>query len=118
MGCYQNRGRALGDILLKPEDPAAISQKYEQCVTAASNQGVTVFGFDDSKCWTGPNAASAFNKHGLAKGNCGNTKGGLGYGFAASEAMFVYQKKGGKLMSAHPLCVTYFTFTVPFPTQG
>lgn len=92
VGCYQNRGRALGDILLNPKDSADVSEKYEQCMIAASGQGVTVFGIDDSKCWTGPNAASSYDRYGLAKGKCGNTKAG----FMASDTMFVYQKKGGK----------------------
>ncbi|XP_078346319.1 LOW QUALITY PROTEIN: SCO-spondin-like [Oculina patagonica] len=95
VGCYQNRGRALGDILVKLKDSADISEKYEQCRTAASDQGVTVFGLDDSKCWIGPNAASSYDRYGLDNGKCGNTREGFGYGFMASETMFVYQKKGG-----------------------
>ena len=108
VGCYQNRGRALGDILFKPKRFSKISKKYQQCVAEADKEGVTVFGFDDTQCWTGPNAASSYDMYGFAKGKCGSTRGGLDYGFVASETMFVYQKKGGKLISVHVLCVTYY----------
>ncbi|XP_020605695.1 hemicentin-1-like isoform X2 [Orbicella faveolata] len=94
MGCYQNRGRALGDILFKSRR-GKISRKYGQCVTAANKRGVTVFGLDDTRCWTGQNAASSYDIYGTAVGRCGSTKGGLHYGFLASEIVFVYQKKGG-----------------------
>ena len=98
VGCYQNRGRALGDILFKPKRFGKIAKKYEQCVTEANSQGVTVFGFDDTQCWTSQNAANSYDLYGLAKGKCGTSKGGLGYGFMASETMFVYQKNEGKLI--------------------
>ena len=97
MGCYQNRGRALGDILFKSRR-GKISRKYGQCVTAANKRGVAVFGLDDTRCWTGQNAASSYGIYGTAVGTCGSTKRGLDYGFLASETVFVYQKKGGKLM--------------------
>ena len=64
-----------------------------------------MFGFDDTKCWTGSNAASSYDMYGSAVGKCGTTRSGLRYGFMASETMFVYQKKGGKLISVHTLCV-------------
>ena len=105
LGCYQNRGRALGEVLFKPRRFAKISTKYQQCITVADNQTVTLFGFDDTKCWTGPNAASAYDMYGKASGKCGSTKSGLRYGFMASETMFVYQKKGGILISVNKLWV-------------
>jgi len=64
-------------------------------VTAANNKGVTLFGLDDTRCWTGQNAASSYGIYGIASGRCGSTKGGLRYGFLASETVFVYEKKGG-----------------------
>ena len=105
VGCYQNRGRALGDTLFKPRRNAKISAKYKQCVAEADNQGVTLFGFDDNKCWKGPNAASSYDMYGKAEGKCGSTRRGLRYGFMASETMFVYQKKGGNLISVYDLQV-------------
>ena len=112
VGCYQNRGRALGDILLKFGRFGQMRKKFEQCVAEADKKGVTVFGFDNTKCWTGENAASSYDSYGNAVGKCGSTKSGLRYGFLASETMFVYQKKGGKLNGVHALRVTYLTFTV------
>ena len=75
-----------------------MAKKYQQCVAAANHQGDTVFGFDDTKCWTGPNAASSYDMYGLAKGKCGTTRGGVEYGFMASGTMFVYKKNGGNLI--------------------
>lgn len=105
VGCYQNRGRALGEILFKPKRRAKISAKYQQCVAEADTQGATLFGFDDNKCWKGANAASSYDMYGKAEGKCGSTKRGLRYGFMASETMFVYQKKEGNGMSVHDLQV-------------
>lgn len=96
VGCYQNRGRALGDILLKFKRFAKTLTKYKQCVTAATEQGAMLFGLEDTKCWTGENAARSYDMYGLAKGKCETAKNGLRYGFMASETMFVYQKIEGK----------------------
>lgn len=98
VGCHQNRGRALGDILLKFKRFAKTFTKYKQCVTAATEQGAMLFGLEDTKCWTGENAARSYDMYGLAKGKlkCETAKNGLRYGFMASETMFVYQKKEGK----------------------
>ena len=98
LGCYQNRGRALDDILSKFKRFGKMQKKFGQCVTKANSKGVTLFGLDDTRCWTGQNAASSFGIYGTASGRCGSTKGGLRFGFLASETMFVYQKKGGKLL--------------------
>lgn len=95
----------MGDILFKPKRSAKISTKYQQCVTAANDQGITVFGFDDTKCWTGQNAASSYDMYGLAKGKCGATRRGLSYGFMASGTIFVYQKKKGIVTSIDVFCV-------------
>ncbi len=83
----------MGDVLFKPKRFAKISAKYEQCVAEADNQGITMFGFDDTICWTGQNA---YDMYGKAVGKCGRTRKGLRYGFMASETMFVYEKKRGK----------------------
>ena len=101
VGCYQNRGRALDKILFKFKRFGKMQKKYEQCVTKANQEGVTVFGLDDTRCWTGENAASSYGIYGTAVGRCGATKGRLRYGFLASQTVFVYQKRGGKLMGLH-----------------
>ena len=123
IGCYQNRGRALGDILFKFKRFAKTSTKYEQCVTAASNQGAMLFGLEDTKCWTGENAAGSYDMYGLAKGKCETAKNGLRYGFMASETMFVYQNKAGKYLVYMPLwLLTYFSrchrFTLLYKPAG
>ncbi|XP_078346362.1 uncharacterized protein LOC144631716 isoform X2 [Oculina patagonica] len=92
VGCYQNRGRALGDVLFKPKRFAKIATKYEQCVAEADTKGVTLFGFEDTKCWSG---SKAYDMYGKAVGKCGSTRKGLRYGYGASETMFVYEKNGG-----------------------
>lgn len=108
--CHQNRGRTLRDILFKFKRFAKTSTKYEQCVTAASNQGAMLFGLEDTKCWTGENAAGSYDMYGLAKGKCETAKNGLRYGFMASETMFVYQNKAGKYLVYMPLwLLTYFS---------
>ena len=96
IGCYQNRGRALGEILFNFKRFAKTSTKYKQCVTAASDQGAMLFGLEDTKCWTAENATRSYDMYGLAKGKCETAKNGLRYGFMASETMFVYQMKEGK----------------------
>ncbi|XP_078346432.1 neuropilin-2-like [Oculina patagonica] len=92
VGCYQNRGRALGDVLFKPNRFAKIATKYEQCVAEADAKGVTLFGFEDTKCWSG---SKAYDMYGKAVGKCGSTRKGLRYGYGAKETMFVYEKNGG-----------------------
>ena len=101
MGCYQNRGQALDKILFKFKRFGKVEKKYGQCMTKANQEGVTVFGLDDTRCWTGQNAATSYGVYGTAAGKCGSTKRRLRYGFLASQTVFVYQKKGGKLMGLH-----------------
>ena len=91
-----------------------MQKKYEQCVTKANQEGVTVFGLDDTRCWTGENAASSYGIYGTAVGRCGATKGRLRYGFLASQTVFVYQKKGGKLMRQNAFCFANVIFTVSY----
>ena len=89
-----------------------MAKKYQQCVAAANHQGDTVFGFDDTKCWTGPNAASSYDMYGLAKGKCGTTRGGVEYGFMASGTMFVYQKNGGNLIRIDTFVLRSYVYTL------
>ena len=123
IGCYQNRGRALGYLLSKFKRFAKISTKYKQCVTAADDQGVMLFGLEDTKCWTGKNAARTYDMYGLAKGKCGTAKNGLRYGFMASETMFVYQKKEGECLVYMPFSLLIYLcrchlFSDPFMSTG
>ena len=99
MGCYQNRGRALGDILVRLGRFGTMSKKLDKCVNAAENQGITLFGMDDTRCWTGENAASSYNIYGTSAQCRTSKRGSLRSGLAASETIFVYQKDNGKLIT-------------------
>ena len=61
MGCYQNTGRALADILRGVNGKRTVSKKLNVCRKKADAKGITVFGLDDKQCWTGQNAADTFN---------------------------------------------------------
>lgn len=66
-----------------------IASKYEDCIAKAAEEGVTVFGMDDRRCWTG---TGKYDKHG-ASGQCKKSKkGDKSMGLSASETMFVYKK--------------------------
>ena len=120
MGCYQNRGRALGEILFKFKRRGGMKTKYEQCKTKANQaEKVTVFGLDDTRCWISQDAGSPYDIYGTAAGRCGSTKGRLRYGFLASETVFVYQKKlkGGKLMGLHAFSFASVIFTARYTSD-
>lgn len=98
MGCYQNTGRALGDILKTFGRFANIKKRYTKCTDAADQRGITVVGLDDRKCWTGENAASSYDKYGKS-GPCNTNKKGKSAGFTVSGTMAVYKKDiNGKLI--------------------
>ena len=117
VGCYQNKGRALGEILFKFKRFGGMKKKYGQCVTKANHKGVTAFGLDDTRCWTGQNAASSYGIYGTAGVRCGSIKGHLRYGFLASETVFVYQKKECKLMGLYAFCFANVVFTVSYNNE-
>ena len=79
MGCYQNTGRALADILRGVNGKRTVSKKLNVCRKTADAKGITVFGLDDKQCWTGQNAADTFNKYGNS-GQCYTNKGGKSQG--------------------------------------
>ncbi|CAH3183147.1 unnamed protein product, partial [Porites lobata] len=69
VGCYQNTGRALADILRGVNGKRTVSKKLNVCRKTADAKGITVFGLDDKQCWTGQNAADTFDKYGNS-GQC------------------------------------------------
>lgn len=92
MGCYQNRGRALGDILLRDlYSTGDINEKYDRCTKAANEQGITVFGMDDRRCWTGENAESKYDMYGKST-DCKTHQMKRTMGFTVSQTMAVYKK--------------------------
>ena len=68
----------------------SISSRYAVCVSEADKEGVTLFGMDDKRCWTGENADSTYTKHGTS-GHCKEKKG-LSGGLSEYGAMYVYMK--------------------------
>ena len=100
MGCYQNTGRALADILRGVNGKRTVSKKLNVCRKTADAKGITVFGLDDKQCWTGQNAADTFDKYGNS-GQCYTNKGAKSMGYFASESMSVYKKNDkGKFKSS------------------
>ncbi|RMX52480.1 hypothetical protein pdam_00013778 [Pocillopora damicornis] len=66
VGCFMNTVRALGQILERVGSKSSISARYAACTSAADNEGVTLFGMDDRRCWTGEKAESTFSKYGTS----------------------------------------------------
>ena len=96
MGCYQNRGRTLGDILTSVAAISNLNKKLGVCKDTAAQKGVTVFGLDNEKCWTGQDAANTYNMYGNS-GNCNTNPLGNSMGYLEKHSMFVYSKnKDGK----------------------
>lgn len=82
--------RALDDVVARVGSKPSISVRYDACVAAADQAGITLFGLDDKRCWTKDSAYSSYNKYG-SSGHC-KTKKGLSMGITESRSMFVYHK--------------------------
>ena len=93
-----NSVRALGQILERVGSKSSISARYAACTSAADNDGVTLFGMDDRRCWTGEKAESTFTKYGTSDQYSDAKKVSLSGGLSESGTMFVYEKdaSGGK----------------------
>ncbi|XP_073255077.1 thrombospondin-2-like isoform X2 [Porites lutea] len=96
VGCYQNRGRALGDILLGVAGNATMISKLDACKKKAASKAVALFGLDDKKCWTGQNAINSFYKYGTSAQCSYSDNHEVAIGSFASESIYVYlmSKKG------------------------
>ena len=90
MGCFKNSDRALDVLLERVGSKPSISARYKACTSVANSEGVTLFGMDDRRCWTGQNAQRAFSKYGTS-GQC-KTKKGLSGGLSESETIYVYME--------------------------
>ena len=90
VGCYKNSDRALDVVLERVGSKSSISSRYAACTAAADQDGVTLFGLDDKRCWTGESAHSTYSKYGTS-GQC-KTKKGLSGGLSESETIYVYVK--------------------------
>ena len=96
VGCYQNRERALGDILLGVAGNATMISKLDACKKKAASKAVALFGLDDKKCWTGQNAINSFYKYGTSAQCSYSNNHEVAIGSFASESTYVYlmSKKG------------------------
>ena len=91
VGCYQNRGRALGETVRDVGSQKGLNKKLNDCKETAGQKGITVFGLDDKICWSGQNAANTYDMFG-ASGQCKTNKRGNSMGYFASESIAVYKK--------------------------
>ena len=73
----------------------SISSRYDACVAAADQLGITLFGLDDKRCWTSQSAYNSYDKYGTS-GQC-KTKKGLSGGLTEAGTMYVYQKDQGNI---------------------
>ena len=105
VGCFMNSVRALGQILERVGSKSSISARYAACTSAADNEGVTLFGMDDRRCWTGEKAESTFTKYGTSDQCLDARKVPLSGGLSESGTMFVYQKdaSGEKFFFLSPI---------------
>lgn len=89
----------MGDILRGVAGKKKVSAKLSACQDEAKQQGVSVIGLDDKKCWSGPDAENTYDMYGNS-GQCKTTKSGDSMGYYASESIFVYKKNNnGKFLS-------------------
>ncbi|XP_078346313.1 uncharacterized protein LOC144631689 isoform X2 [Oculina patagonica] len=88
VGCFKNADRALDVVLERVGSKPSIKARYDACIAAADQEGVTIFGLDDRRCWT--HEHNSYAKFGTS-GQC-KTKKGLSGGLSESETMFVYEK--------------------------
>lgn len=100
-----NSVRALGQILERVGSKSSISVRYAACTSAADNEGVTLFGMDDRRCWTGEKAESTFTKYGTSDQCLDARKVPLSGGLSESGTMFVYEKdaSGEKFFFLSPI---------------
>ena len=93
VGCFKNIDRALDEVLARVGNKPSITSRYDACVEAAGNAGITLFGLDDKRCWTSQSAYVSYDKYGTS-GQCKTKKGKSG-GLTVAGTMHVYQKDAG-----------------------
>ena len=91
VGCYQNRGRALGDTMRSVGSYRNINRKLDACKETAVQTGIIVFGLDDKRCWSGQDAENTYDDYG-SSGQCKANTDGNSMGYFASESVSVYKK--------------------------
>lgn len=90
--------------MLKVGGKSSIGSRYQACVNAANNKGVTLFGLDDKRCWTSQNAYASYSKYGTS-GTCKKAKNGeLEGGLSESGSVYVYQRDQDGKPAFHVHC--------------
>lgn len=75
----------------------AIDKRFRACVKRADEQGITLFGMDDRRCWTSDGTEQRYYKFGLSK-DC-KEKRGKTSGLSDSLSVYVYRKTNQGKMS-------------------
>ena len=94
-GCYYNTGKALGDILMKVGSYGTVNKRMDACKDKADTEGVTLFGLDNKRCWTGTDGENTYDKFG-SSAQCKEVDGNK-MGYFTSESIAIYKKNNGKL---------------------
>lgn len=68
----------------------SIDKRFRACVKRADEQGITMFGMDDRRCWTSDVTEQSYDKFGSSK-DC-KEKRGKASGLSDSLSVFVYRK--------------------------
>lgn len=77
----------------------SIDKRFRACVKRADEQGITVFGMDDRRCWTSDVTEQSYDKFASSK-DC-KEKRGKASGLSDSLSVFVYRKiDQGKMLYA------------------
>ena len=96
--------QALDTYFVRAGNIPSISKRYQACVEKANEEGITLFGMDDKRCWTAKKPERTFDKFG-SSGHC-KEKGGYSSGMAERSTVYVYRKndKGNKLFFKKKFC--------------
>ena len=89
--------QALDTYFLRAGNIGSIGKRYQACEEKADEDGITLFGMDDKRCWTSDNAANSYDKFGPS-GQCKESNG-RSSGITESSSVYVYRKnkKGNRL---------------------
>ena len=85
--------RPLEDQFVKKRG-GTMKMRYETCVATADTDGTIIFGMDDTGCWRST-AASQHSYDSLGSSKECKKRGSYHTGRMESNAVFVYEKKGG-----------------------
>ncbi|XP_078347947.1 lactadherin-like [Oculina patagonica] len=90
IGCYKMTSRALDTYLVRAGNITSISKRYQACEKKADEEGITLFGMDDKRCWTSDDAGRSYDKFGPSE-HC-KEKAGYSSGISERFSLYVYRK--------------------------